>query len=263
METSRLFSKNIILLVVLIFLINTFANANKDIPLDQIVGVSTGDVFYYEMYGYFESDDPNLIIDVPPFEGNNTEWVRIEINEILKTTICHTYTLKYFNGSQEVIKGQTSLANDSLVDQDFRGILICSANLKKGEYLPNLPLKINNTLIWTYPEGNREVNYIHWTNPDDFGYCYFDKKTGMLLDLNRTHLYINSKTNQIVRKTDIVKMIQSSLWKMQSSNFLLNFLILILCSALITAYLIKKKITKKNRLHNEDVYLESLRSKYI
>jgi len=245
METSRLFSKNIIFLVVLIFLINTFANANKDIPLDQIAGVSTGDVFYYEMYGYFESDDPNLIIDVPPFERNNTEWIRIEINTIFNTSIYHTYVLKYFNGSQEVIKGLTSLVNDSLLDHDFRGIPICSANLKKGEYLPNLPLKINKTLIWTYPEGDLEVNYIHWTSPDDFGYCYFDKKTGMLLDLNRTHLYINSKTNQTIRKTDIVKIIQSSLWKIKSSNFLPNFLILILCSALITGYLIKKKITKK------------------
>ena len=211
---------------------------------NKTIGVSSGDIFYYEMYGNFDSDDPNFLSRIPPFEKNSTKWVRIEITKTTNNTIYHTYTLNFNNGTKQEIKAKTSLISNSNESQNFIGIPICPANLTKGDWLPNLPLKINNTLLWSYPEENREVNLVQWQKLDDFGYCYFDKKTGMLLSLNRTHLYINTQNNQTIKKTDIIKMTQSNVWNMQPQNSLPIISILLL-SLIMLLYYFAKKLTKK------------------
>jgi len=237
---------NKVYLAVLILSINILLTTNQDLITDSIVGVSVGDVFVYEMYGYFTSQDPNTTINVPAFEANNTEWVKIEITNVSNTTIYHTYTLNYFNRTQEVFKGQTALIGNSSINQDFRGVPICPTDLKIGDWLPTLPLKVNNTLKWNYPDGPREVNYVQWSTSDDIGSCYFDKKTGMLLDLNRTHLYTSPTTNQTIKKTDIIKMTQSDLWIIQQENLLPTLLIIAITTAIIVTYLVRKKIHTQN-----------------
>lgn len=232
---------NKIQFVILFFSINIFINIQQDLGTNQTAGVSPGDFFYYDMYGYFVSDDPNMTIDIPSFEANNTNWVKIEITSVSTTTIYHKYILNFFNGAQEIFEVQSSMINSSVQNQDFKGVPICPANLKKGDMIPSIPLIIRNTLNWTYPSGNREVNYVHWNEADDIGECYFDKKTGMLLDLNRTHFYTNPITNQTIKKTDIIKMIQSSVWTIQPSNLIVPVLIILVSSSLIVIYLIRRK----------------------
>ena len=226
---------------ILFFSINIFINTKQDLVTDHTVGVFSGDFFYYDMYGYFISDDPNMAIDIPSFEANNTNWVKIEITSVSTTTIYHKYTLNCYNGTQEIFEGQSSINNSFGQNQDFKGVPICPANLKKGDMIPSIPLIIRNTLNWTYPGGDREVNYVQWNESDDIGECYFDKKTGMLLDLNRTHFYTNPITNQTIKKTDIIKMIQSSVWTIQPSNPIVPLLIILVSSSLIVIYLLRKK----------------------
>lgn len=223
-----------------ITMLGNLENTNKTI------GVNSGDIFYYEMFGHFESDDPNFLSKIPPFEKNNTKWLKIEITKKTNNTIYHTYTLQFNNGSKQEIKARTSLINSSDQSQDFIGIPIIPANLTKGDLLPTLPLKINNTLQWSYPEESREVNLVQWLTSDDFGYCYFDKKTGMLLSLNRTHIYINPKTNHTIRKTDIIKMTKSNVWNIQPQNPLPIISILIVSSILLLYYFTKKFTKNKN-----------------
>jgi len=241
---------NKIQFVMLFFSINILIITKQNLAIDQIAGVSPGDFFYYEMYGYFISDDPNMTINIPSFEANNTDWVKIEITNISSTIIHHTYTLNFYNGTQEIFEGQSSILNSSGLNQDFKGVPICPANLEKGDMILSLPLKIKTTLKWTYPSGNREVNYVQWNESDDIGSCYFDKKTGMLLDLNRTHLYTNPITNQTIKKIDIIKMIQSSLWTIQPSNPIVPLLIILVSSSLMVIYLIRRKYKIQSKKKN-------------
>jgi hypothetical protein len=66
--------------------------------------------------------------------------------------------------------------------------------------------------MWSYPNGEREINHVSWNSSEEYGDCYFDRKTGMLVDLYRVHSFVNPSTNEVIKKADIVKMTSSSLW---------------------------------------------------
>src|SRR3989304_2127435 len=117
------------LTIILMLLLSSFAGAITASAKALEPGVAKGDVFYYKMYGVFSSSDPNATINVPPFEANNTDWVRIEITGVSGSVISHVYTLHYKNGIEERINGQTDVASNSGYTNGFRGVPICPANL--------------------------------------------------------------------------------------------------------------------------------------
>src|SRR3972149_2329599 len=172
--------------VTLLLCLSLFVCAKATSAETWTPGVAEGDVFYYIMYGHFSSSDPNAVIHVPPFEANNTDWVRIEITGVSGSIIYHVYTLHFKNGTEDRIEGQTDLSGDSGGD-GFRGVPICPANLRAGDTLSTVQLTINETVIRIYPDGERETNHVSWNSPLDYGDCYFDKKTGMLVELYRVH----------------------------------------------------------------------------
>ena len=179
-------------------------------------GVSRGDFFYYEMYGVFTSSDPNAVIDVPVFEQNNTEWVRIDITGVSDSVVHQLYTLQFKNSS-ETFELSTDLNPNNVGNVNFSdlGVPICAANLKVGDILPTVPLTINETVSMLYSSGERETNLVSWNTSEDWGHCYFDRRTGMLVDLYRVHAFVNQETGVVIYKADVVKMIQSSLWEIR------------------------------------------------
>lgn len=181
-------------------------------------GVAQGDFFYYEMYGVFTSNNPNTVIEVPPFEQNNTDWVRIDIANISDTVVYQVYTL-HFKNETEKFEMVTDLDPNNAGDFNFSkmGVPICAANLDVGDPLPTVRQTIKETLITTYPSCERETNLVSWNISEDWGRCYFDRKTGMLVDLYRVHSYINQITGDVIYKADIVKMTSSSLWEMKEA----------------------------------------------
>lgn len=200
------------------------------------LGVNEGDFFYYEMYAVFTSSNPNRAIEVPAFEQNNSDWVRIDITEVSGSVIYQIYTI-YFDNKTEKFELKTDL-DVSNADSSFSdlGIPICVANLEVGDTLSTVQLKVKETLIRTYPNGDRETNHVSWSTNNDYGDCYFDKKTGMLVELNRTHLYINSITDEIIKKVDIVKMTNSSFWS--NSDFSRLVLSTIITTAMLGVFLL-------------------------
>ncbi len=181
-------------------------------------GVTKGDFVCYEMYGVFTSSDPDVVIEVPQFEQNNTQGVRIDIIEVSGSVIYQTYTL-YFKNETKKFEFKTDLDPDNIEKLTFteRGVPLCAANLNVGASLSTVPLKVNETLIRRYSTGERETNHVSWGTPQDYGDCYFDKKTGLLVELNRTHLYSNPTTDRIL-KIDIVKMTDSSFLVIQEDQ---------------------------------------------
>jgi hypothetical protein len=166
------------------------------------------------MYGVFTSSDPNAVIEVPAFEQNNTDWVRIDITGISGSVVYQVYTL-HFKNRTEKSEFKTDLDPSNRGDFNFSemGVPICAANLKVGDPLPTVQLTIKKTLISAYSSGERETNLVSWNTSEDWGRCYFDRKTGVLVDLYRVHSFVNSVTGEVIYKADVVKMTRSSLWE--------------------------------------------------
>lgn len=232
--------------ILLFFLIGSVLSVSAK---SLAVGVDKGDVFYYEMFAYYASSHPNAVIKVPPFERNNTDWVRIEITDVSGSIISHVYTVHFKDGNETRINSQTDLTSTSGWSNGFRGIPISPANLEAGDIIPADNLRVKETVMRVYPNSVRETNLATWNISTDCGYCYFDRQTGMLVELNRVHLYINSETGEVISKTDIVKMINSSFWAKADFPVFLPPLVLVTVTAVGVAskerIFAKKKKTKK------------------
>lgn len=198
--------------VILLLGLTCFANLKATSSRTWKPGVAKGDFFYYEMYGVFTSSDHNAVIEVPAFEQNNTEWVRIDITGISGSVVYQVYTLNFKN-STEKFELKTDLDPSNRGDFNFSemGVPICAANLNVDDVLPTVQLTIQEILIRTYSSGERETNVVSWNISDDWGRCYFDRKTGMLVDLHHVHSFFNPVSGEVIYKTDVVKLMRSSL----------------------------------------------------
>ena len=204
-------------------------------------GLAAGDFSCYKMFAVFTSSDPYAIIDVPYYEKNNTDWVRIDIIEVSGSVIRQVYTM-HFENKSETFELETDLDPDVAGGYNFSnlGIPICAANLEMGDALLITKLKVEETLIRTYPSGERETNHVSWNSSIDYGDCYFDRKTGLLVELNRTHLFMNPVTDEVVKKVDIIKMINSSFWFVSDFSMFLalkNIVLGIILSVFFRDYL--------------------------
>lgn len=176
-------------------------------------GVAEGDFFYYEMYGVFTSSDPTAENKVPAFEQNTTDWVRIDITGVSGSVVYQVYTL-HFENRTETFELKTDLdpSNAGTFNFSEKGVPICATNLNVGDPLSTVPLIIEEKVVRTYSGGERETNIVSWNTSEDWGYCYFDRETGMLIDLHHVHSFVNPVTSEVIYKTDIAKMTRSSSW---------------------------------------------------
>ena len=195
-----------------IMVVLLISGAFRALAENQTSGLAKGDVFYYEMYAEYSSSNPDVVIQVPPFEANNTSWVRIEITDVSNSIISQVYTIRYLNGNEIRVKGQTDLTDPSGYSNNFRGVPICKANLNVGDDILGGQLVVNDTQTRIFLGSTRQLIHTSWSSPIDYGECYFDRQTGILTELFHVHLYINPETNESINKTDIVKMTNSSLW---------------------------------------------------
>lgn len=200
--------------IVLLLLISLFASPNAAITRMWTPGVAAGDWFYFKMYGVYTSNQPNITLAIPQFEYNNTEWARINVTSVEGSMIYQVYTLHFFNGSESNFNFKTNVnpTNERNLQFNERGVPICATNLCAGDFIPTAETIINETINRNYASGLRESNHAFWNNSDDWGNCYFDRETGMLVDLCRTHRFASNITDDIVWKTDVIKMIDSSRW---------------------------------------------------
>ena len=192
-----------------------FATANTPNQEVYISGVSSGDYFTYEMYGSYVSNMPEIVIDIPEFERNTTDWVRIEITSVEGSVVNQIYTLLYLDGRNENFSFKSNLnpEKQGVFRIANKGVPICSANLQPGERLPTAELRINETICRTYACGDRKINHAMWNVGDDYGDIYFDKETGMMVELLRSHIFVNKLTGMIVEKTDIIQLIDTNRWQ--------------------------------------------------
>jgi hypothetical protein len=206
-----------ICVIILLLLFSLFTSGNAAITRSWVPGVAEGDYFTYEMYGVFTSNLSNTTMVIPQFEYNNTQWVRINISSVEGSVIYQVYTLHFKNESETEINFKTDV-NPADENSSFTGqaVPICAANVGAGDRIPTAELTINETVRRAYSSSLRETNHTVWNSSDDWGNCYFDKETGIMVEFLRTHRFANNATGEVIQKTDVINLIGTNRWEINT-----------------------------------------------
>jgi len=180
-------------------------------------GVTEGDYFTYEMYGIYTSSIPNTTIIIPEFEKNNTDWTQIKITAVAGSTIEQNYTLYFKNDSEYQFDFETDVnpQNQEPFKISEKGVPVCAANLNPGDKIPTVKITLKDTVNRVYFDGKRELTHACWSQTDEQGDIYFDRETGMLVELERTHQFINPYTGNLIEKTDVIELIDTNRWQVR------------------------------------------------
>jgi hypothetical protein len=209
-------SRVVYLLVILVFTILILAiiifTYSEMSTQTRVPGVSPGDTFTYGVSSFWNSSDPNAVVPQILLDINQTSSCEVRISEVSDSNIT-TFVVLYF-------KNGTADAGYGLVDVDTgvsygRCVAIIAVNLTAHDIVYPLgadSITINQTVIKSYESGNRETDriVIEYTNATTgvTGWVdsYFDKATGMLVELCETTLNSNPESTTIIT------------WKIKSSN---------------------------------------------
>jgi hypothetical protein len=164
-------------------------------------GLNIGDVFIYQMVGFADSpiglSTPESFVDI-----NNTKHYRVEITDIDIPIVSYTVSWEFNNGTTYSDDGMINLETGSYLGYYWN---IYASDLSVGSLCrignEDEPT-INSTQVKTYPDGDREVNFlsISYTayDIDDstytnfcyvFDYVYFDKQTGIMVAYETMRLF--------------------------------------------------------------------------
>jgi len=178
------------------------------------VGVKAGDWMKYgEISVTWWSSSigpaPQHLVDL-----NNTEWIKIEVQNVLETKATAMKTKRFKNGTE---KTETPTWNITSLWWNPENVFIIEANLSKGNsthiYTARTILKVTNTVSRKYAGATREVNHINTTvSGVSWGLvvdAYWDKTTGILCELHATEgavlpgRYSNATLNMTILDTNL------------------------------------------------------------
>jgi hypothetical protein len=242
-------------ITILTLILVLFMNGNPTFAKTWKPGVSCGDYFYYEMYGAYSSSHTNATLKIPQFEQNITDWTKINITAIDGSIVYQQYTLHFRNGSEISFSFKSDVNPENMSSLKFtdKGVPLCAANLNPGDTIPTDDIAIHETVRRNYTSCTRETNHASWNSSNDWGDLYFDRQTGVLVELRRTHQFSSNVTNEIVWKTDLIRLVISSEWEINSQpspiNSMFMALIAILFSLIafvtVTICLVARKTCKR------------------
>ena len=245
----------IVQVTVFLLLFGLFASGCASETKIWTPGVAVGDYFTYDMYGVY-ANNSNLVI--PEFEYNNTAWTRINITQMEGSVVYQIYTLHFLNGSETSFSFHCDVnpANKSSLKFNEKGVPLCAANLTVGDSVPTDETTIDETINRAYASGFRETNHAFWNSSTDWGDIYFDRETGMLVELHRTHRFIGNSTGEVVDKTDVIIVTETNRWQVtaveqQPFTPLFVALTIGIFTLLVFVVLISRLVTKKT--HNRQL----------
>jgi hypothetical protein len=183
-------------------------------------GVPSGDYVYYDMYGVYTSNPPNKHIAIPQFEYNNTDWTRINITSVEGSVVNQIYTLHFKNGTEISFNFKCDVNPDSNSGLRFneKGVPLCAADLNVGDTLSTDETVIDEVVSKTGGSTFREAIHASWNSSIDWGDLYFDRETGILVELYRTHRFTNASSGDIIDKTDVIKISGTNRWQVNQEN---------------------------------------------
>jgi hypothetical protein len=220
----------------------------------SMIGVSKGDMFYYDYTCYFNSNNPNA---VPPASFswiNQTGYFMINVTGVSGSSVNFESNMHGLNGSNalgvcsmNIGTGMTSISGYGGPTEANNFYFMARNVGMMGKMFPsNLTSPtINGTLMMNYASGQRLTNHFNTSSTQngtvvnsDF---YFDQDTGMMVQWRQETIQ-TSGTLQ-TNSTQYMKMTSSSVWtvpEFPTPAIVLTFGVLALFS--ITIVLLKRKI---------------------
>ena len=193
----------------------------------RIVGVNVGDWFEYnDVAVTWSSNDPNATF--PPSgwewlkETNETEWMRLSVEQVSGTNITLQMLTHYRNGTEETSGGDVDIDTGD-GNMTFMAI---SADLNANDTIYSSPdwsdYKINETISRTYPDGVRNTNHLNMTyeyswNISETQYYYYmsqnfywDRESGIFVE---SHFEVTNQTGEYLTTwSSLARITDSNVW---------------------------------------------------
>jgi hypothetical protein len=205
-SSKKIYLALALIVIIAVAAIGVFAFQTFSKPVTFLPGVKVNDVFTYSMKGYADLMDENASIPENFYGVNMTDYYRVTITAVAAPIVNFTTVWRFTNGTQISNVGSVNIENGD--NAEFWAIY--PANLTLGSPVrPSEPSGaiVNETDTKTYASGVRDRNIMsvegEFTDLDDPTYStmyydstvvYFDKTTGMLVDLTNVKIYNNPVT---------------------------------------------------------------------
>jgi hypothetical protein len=186
------------LLFFLSFTMSGIARAQVRTP-----GVTVGDTFIYTTAAYWSSSDPLASVPSDVVSMNQTEYLRVGITGVDGSNVAIFTIWHYMNGTDSTSLGSVNI-NTGAVSGGSGGFwAILAANLSVNELIHPLgqdAITVSETVMRNYAGSDRETNHliISYQNATEGATGrldrYFDKQTGILVELHDETSYTNPTT---------------------------------------------------------------------
>ena len=176
-----------------------------------VPGVNVGDTFTYSLKGASKLIGPDAVTPDYFYQFNETDYYKVTITAVNGSVVSFDTVWRFTNGT-EIQKAQKVDVSTGFDSQEFWAIY--ASNLNKNDLLRpngNDGLIVNSTDSRAYANSNRETNYwsienqffnindpTYSTQRYDYLNVFFDKQTGILVNLNNVQQYNNPQMNTII-----------------------------------------------------------------
>jgi hypothetical protein len=231
--------------VLLAFALVVFSTAmvvTAVVAQQRIVGVNVDDWFKYgDITVNWSSNNPNATLPPGSEELNETEWMLLSVKNVSGTTITFQSTRHFKNGTERIESGYLDIDTG---DTENMGGAAISANLEVNDTLyTGSTVKINETVVRTYPDGVRETNHLNVTLEESLMQYYYrrtenfywDKPTGIVVEqyveeIEQTEEYLTTYSAS-------VRITESSVWVIpEFPSFLILPLFMMATLLAVTVY---------------------------
>lgn len=193
---------------------------------DIVAGVNPGDEFKYQVTGTYPTNDPTLDIPREVIDAHATDYFTFKVDSVSGPKVNYTWSWHFNNGSAPL--GRSDQVDIETTQNTGFFWAIVPANLTKGQRIhphfgPDLST-FNETVMYTYTNYTRETNRLQlefayqnnitlatYTEQTD---TYFDKRTGMLVQLDDVSNYYNPTYTT----TLTWKLIETNAWDYSSPD---------------------------------------------
>lgn len=213
-------------------------------------GVNVGDWFIFgNIQVKWNSTDPTQTCPNYLLEMNETEWIRIDVQSVVGTNVTGQL-IQHFKNATEI--KSTGWVNVDTGDGENLTMAIVAANLTVGEPIYASvyysAYTINETIIRTYPEGQRETNHINITTEQTFpgGFYinvenyYWDKTTGVIVEMRAFNRVVMGEN--VTEMSMSLEIVDSKAWVIPEFSTSPSILLLFSALPFIMVFIKRRKM---------------------
>jgi hypothetical protein len=205
-----------LIMIMALSLVAFLATTNIASGQTIVAGVSKGETFIYSYNLLWNSTNPSATPPSDYIELNKTSQIRFIITNVSGVNLSIDFVKAFKNGTQTTQSGTINLSSGTASIP--YGFLIIGANLNKNDriYPTGGHQVVTDTVIWSYPTGQRETNLLRGSDSSSSTIIYFDKIKGIAVDY--TYEIDETSGNYTTVSTERVINTNSNTWAVISES---------------------------------------------